>query len=365
MAKTAYGVNHPLAVKHWSRRLKVEALKATRMGQFIGTGTNSLIYRKDELKKDKGDKITMGLRVQLTGDGILGDGVLEGKEEALTTHNDAIYIDQLRHAVRSAGKMSEQRVPFDVRDEAMAGLKDWWADRMDASFANQLAGNSDQTDVRYTGLQAAIAPDASHIISGNGHNTEASLSAGTGHIIKLADIDRMVTMAKTFGKEPDGSTDENMPMRPIRIDGGEYYALFMHPDAVYQLRTDANSGEWRELQQNAIQGGQTTGNPLFTGALGMYNNTVLHEWSRLPHPPSSVASNTSYRRSVFCGAQAACLAFGGDGSTEDPNWVEELFDYGNQLGVSAGMIFGAKKARYNDRDFGTIVCSSFAPSQKN
>ena len=41
-------------------------------------------------------------------------------------------------------------------------------------------------------------------------------------------------------------------------------------------------------------------------------------------------------------------------------WVEELFDYGNQLGVSAGLIFGMKKVRFNAQDFGTILIPTYA-----
>jgi hypothetical protein len=41
-------------------------------------------------------------------------------------------------------------------------------------------------------------------------------------------------------------------------------------------------------------------------------------------------------------------------------WFEELFDYGNQLGVSAGAIFGVKKTRFNNKDFGTIVVPTYA-----
>ena len=67
----------------------------------------------------------------LTGDGIEGDGTLEGNKEALTTYTDDVVINQLRHAVRSGGKMSEQRIPFSVREEARLGLQDWWRDRFD------------------------------------------------------------------------------------------------------------------------------------------------------------------------------------------------------------------------------------------
>jgi hypothetical protein len=54
------------------------------------------------------------------------------------------------------------------------------------------------------------------------------------------------------------------------------------------------------------------------------------------------------------------MAFGRDNSPNKFTWVEELFDYENQLGVSAGLIFGLKKTVYNSTDFATIVMSSYA-----
>ena len=75
---------------------------------------------------------------------------------------------------------------------------------------------------------------------------------------------------------------------------------------------------------------------------------------------STGASIATVRRAVLCGAQAGVIAFGQDGGPGKMTWVEELFDYENQLGVSAGSIFGIKKTRYNGRDFGTIVISTRA-----
>ena len=69
MAATTYGVNHPLAVKLWSKRLMVEALKATWISKFTGKGSDALIHIKDETNKSAGDQVTFGLRVQLVGAG--------------------------------------------------------------------------------------------------------------------------------------------------------------------------------------------------------------------------------------------------------------------------------------------------------
>ena len=52
------------------------------------------------------------------------------------------------------------------------------------------------------------------------------------------------------------------------------------------------------------------------------------------------------------------MAFGRGHGENRMDWVEELFDYQNQLGVSAGCIGGLKKTRYNSADFATIVVSA-------
>jgi N4-gp56 family major capsid protein len=122
MAVTSFGVNAPQAVKLWSRKLFHEALKGTTMAKYMGSGSDSMIQVLNDTKKGPGDTIYTNLRMQLTGAGIQGDSTLEGSEEALTLYRDTLLIDQLRHAVRSGGKMSEQRVPFSVREEARMGL---------------------------------------------------------------------------------------------------------------------------------------------------------------------------------------------------------------------------------------------------
>jgi len=54
MATTAYGTNNPLAVKLWSKRLSVEALKACWLYKFIGETTEDLVQIKDETEKSAG-----------------------------------------------------------------------------------------------------------------------------------------------------------------------------------------------------------------------------------------------------------------------------------------------------------------------
>lgn len=353
MAKTSFGVNHPQAIKLWRRRLMREALKETYSNRFMGSDKSSLLYVMDETKKSAGDRIRAGLRMQLSGAGVSGDGTLEGNEEALVTYSDDLLIDQLRHAVRSAGRASEQRIAFSTREEAHDGLRDWWADRFDTSFFNHLAGNTGQVDLRYTGNNATIAPSTtsgnSRIIYGNTETTENSLSASASasNNFQLTLIDKAISMAKTASPL----------LRPIRTGQGGKYVQFLHPYQVFDLRTDATAARvtWYDTQRALVEGGDKS-NGIFTGALGEYNGTVLHEATRIPLAPNT----TTVRRAVFCAAQAACFATGRENGGGQMTWVEELFDYGNQLGVSAGMIFGMKKLQFNSIDFGTIVVSTHA-----
>jgi N4-gp56 family major capsid protein len=345
MATTAFGVNHPLAVKLWSTKLFHEALKETWIHKFTGTGSDSLIQVINDAKKGAGDTIYVGLRMLLSGDGVQGDALQEGNEEAMTFYRDTITINQLRHGVRSEGKMSEQRVPYSVREEAYMGLKDWWSDRIDDAFFNQICGNTGVTDTRYTGNMATTAPTTNNIAYPNGLTTEAAVSsATTSNAMKLSYINAVVEKAKV-----------NSPMiRPLKINGESKYVMFLHPYQVTDLRNNTSTGEWLDIQKAAIQGGAGSKSPIYTGALGEYNGVILHESTRV----KAVTANVY--RAVLCGAQAACMAYGQDGGPNKMSWVEEKFDYGNQLGVSAGLIFGLKKTVFNSADFGTVVLPTYA-----
>ncbi len=354
MAQTTYGTNNPLAVKLYSKRLMREALKATFVYNFMEESDDALCQMLMDTSKSAGDRITIGLRMQLSGDGVQGDGTLEGNEEALVTYADNLFIDQLRNAVRSGGKMSEQRIPWSVREESLMGLRDWWAGRIDYWFFNQISGNTlggnpttaGAGDVRYTGLQAPIAPTTAQWLNQgqvNGSTGENLLISS--NTMTLAMIDRAVANAKTI-----------TPMiRPIIVDGEPMYVAFIHPFQTYSLRTSTSTGQWLDIQKAAMTGGDVEDNPIFTGALGVYNNVVLHESFRIP---AGGIANT--KRAVFAGAQAAVFAVGQKEDPDKPNWVEQLFDYGNQLGVAGGMIAGLKKTVYNSADFGTFALSSYA-----
>ena len=354
MAATYYGVNSPEAVKLYGKDLAHEALKGTWAGKFMAKGQNSLIQLRDDTQKSAGDRVTITLRMLLNGDGVVGDGTLEGNEEALSTFTDNLFIDQLRHAVRSAGKMSEQRIPWSHREEAKDGLADWWSERIDRSFFNQICGFTPETRIGFTGMQAVLP--ATTVIRPNAKTADEQLA--NTDIFTLSQIDQAVFQAKVA----------TPVLRPVKTNGNDNYVMFLHPAQVLSLRTNTQSGQWLDIQKAAATGDGSKNNPIWTGAIGMYNGVILHESVRVSQGVNSTtgARVPNVRRAVLCGAQSAAMGFGKGYSFENWDWNEELFDYKNQLGVEAGCIWGLKKLRFGTGtgaaavDFSTIVVPTYS-----
>ncbi len=223
--------------------------------------------------------------------------------------------------------------------------------------ANQLSGNTGEADLRYTGQNATIAPTSS---TGNNRivyppnatsASEASMSSTASQAFSLKQIDVAVRQAK----------EANPLIRPIKINGVDKYVCFMTPSQVFSLRTTVSTTEpvWYNQNTARIQGGEMD-NAIFNGALGEYNNVILHEWARLGVSPN----NTIVHRAVFCGAQGMSAAFSRDTpSMGRLDWNEESFDHGRQHAIKTGSTFGFKKTQFENSsgttvDYGVIVLPS-------
>lgn len=360
MAVTSYGVNDALAMKAWSRKLSVEVSKATPIAPLIGTSTNSIIQMKDELNKDKGDRVTFGLRTQLLGKGVTEGAALEGNEEALSTFSDSLLINELAHAVRvkNDGTIDVQRVPFNLRTEAKDGLRDWYADRISLMFFTHVGGFTGLTmdfegqtltmSPEYYGFNAPIAPSSARIIRAASAASDQALTSAD--IFTLDLIDKAVERAKL----------SNPKIRPVRIDGESHYVMYLHPTQVTSMRTNTSDGQWLDIQKAAASRGKD--NAIFDGSLGVYNNVILRESEHVvPGVNSSTSAQiTTVRRAVLLGAQSAVFANGMKFSPEKYDMREETFDYQRELGVSVHTVWGMKKTVFNSVDFGTVVVSTYA-----
>ena len=234
MAYTSFGVNDAFAVKLWSKMLIVAERETLDIAPLIGTDDNSIIQMKTETSKGAGDSVTFGLRARLTQDGITETEVAEGNAESLSIYSDSVLINELgfNAGVKSQNTIDQQRVPFNLRDQARNGLGELWADRKSASFFNQVCGYTAQTNTKYTGLNTVTAPSSGRkIVSGSGSNDQDITSSD---IFTIDLIDQAVELAKVG----------NNMVRPIRIGGQPKYVIYLHPYQVTSLRTNSSPGQW-------------------------------------------------------------------------------------------------------------------------
>jgi N4-gp56 family major capsid protein len=323
----------------------------------MGEGAGNIIQVKDELSKGPGDRVRMNLQMLLGDPGRVGNEVLEGNEESPTFFTDDLVIDQLRHASRYYGRMDRQRVVYDFRRDSRDQLSDWWADRLDTVFLNHVCGAAYETTAAYIGANTIAVPTSNKIIYQSGAASAAALTSAD--TMNLTLIEDAVLRAKTL------RSDKNEPLiRPVKIAGGDYYVAILHPQQVRDLRTNTSTGQWFDIQRAAMEGGQVADNPIFTGSLGVYNGVIFFESDRVPKSHDTTDSNNvelNTRSAVLLGAQACWLAYGREGGrAERYLWNEESFDYGNEHGVSASLIYGMKKAQFNSVDHGTIVLSTWS-----
>lgn len=360
MSKTTFGVNDALAVKLWARRLEYDIIYRTDISALIGESPNSIIQLKTETSKESGDQVTFPLMKKLTGDGFTEGEIAEGNGESLSLYSDSVVINELGHVVdipNNGRSIDAQRVPVNLRNAARTGLKGWKAERMSVTFFNHVCGFTPETRNKFRGNNAIVAPSR-QIWTKSGASADESITSADLFSLKYVDYAR--ELAETAAS----------PLRPINVEGveggrdisGGKYVMYLHPYQVTDLRTNTSTGQWLDIQKAALAGGDASKNPIYTDAIGEYNNVILRKANHVTQGVNSSSGVVipSVRRAVLLGAQAAVVGFGKGNGPTTYAWNEELIDHKRRLEVSIMSMFGLKKTRFDSQDFGTVVVSSYA-----
>jgi len=330
---------------------------------IMGEGEDNIIQIKNDLKKQKGDTITLGLTAKLSGNGVSGDNELEGNEEAISPYSEAVSIDQKRFGVRLTGRLDEQKNGYNMRTDAKNKLKIRLKEFVEMQMFLKLASVTNTTLTNtagtVTGTDCAwsntpdYVPDADTNAGYGDRYLCADYAAGTTSLAagdKLTPelISRVKTKAQTASPK----------ILPVDIDGANHYVLIIHPWQAFDLKTNA---VWMQAQREASWRGSK--NPIFSGALGVWDNVVVMEHEYVPWLDVSVALH-SFRgtatgtdcavdacRALLLGKQAAVFAK----CNNENGWVEETFDYKNKTGFATGIIGGIQKIRFNSKDYGVVA----------
>ena len=336
--KTLFLTDNALTRKRWAKDLFKIILPNVEYSDLVGSGTDSIVQMRTELGKGEGDQITFGIRYPLTGEGVVGNDDITGKEERLIFKDFSLTIEELNHAVDTGGKMEEQRIPYNLMTEAKDGLSDWWADKLSDMIINHLASVTTYRVAGKTFGQNPSASDTGHAMTVN-DVVEASMTSAD--VLDLSFLDRMKQRAEL----PSG---DGLKVRPLKKGGKSYYRVILHNYVFDMLRQNTNVGQWGDLLRSA--------NKLQMPNVEIeYNGMLISKSERIPEV------NTNVYRNLLLGCQAACIAWGGAGDSKGTTMSFHPYtrDADRFLMVRGGGILGVKKVVFNSLDYGVIVGSSY------
>ena len=296
----------------WARLTLRDSLRAGFWAKFAGAeGTRSPIIRRTDLLNNPGDTIHIAITDPLSGAGIQGDtATLEGNEENLLTADMKVIPDLYRHGVLFFRRANTKSI-LDLRNEAKMRLAEWGQEKMDdIRFANYVSGatmNGETYTPGFTVVGGGVAGPA---------------DVAVGDTLTVDAIQR--AKLKMYNNRA-------MPLRTR--DGNDYFAMVVHPNALYNLKRESEYRDW--VREAAVQG---EGNPFFQGAVAMIDGVVLYQHNNVTTATDGAASAVVARNIMF-GAEAFV-----EGISEDPHWNEDDFDYGNRLGIAYAFAFQPRRA---------------------
>ena len=347
MAETIFLTNNALTRKKWARELFSLLLAATEINSLVGKSADSIIQMRTELGKGEGDKITFGVRLPLTGEGIVGRDVVEGNEEELIFRDFDATIEELNHAVSTGGRMEQQRVPYNLMQEGKDGLQYWWAEKLTIMAFAHMCGDTTYRVAGKTFAQDPVDPDAEHWIKAN---DVAEASQTSADLLDLTMLDRMKQVAEV----PKSGVD-CYKVRPLRLKGKNYFRVILHNYVFDRLRQNTNIGQWGDLQRAA--------NKLQVPDVEIeYNGMLVGKSERIRQMVvDGTDSRAGVYRNLLLGCQAAVLAWGGAGESKSTTmaFVPYETDAKRYVNIRGGGISGMKTVRFQSRDFGRIVGSSW------
>lgn len=360
---TVVGLNDPKARKLWSTNLVVAISRESYwQRKYMGAGeeTTQPVMMLTELEREAGQSIQYDLSMQIGGEPTEGDDKVEGSGTQLRFASDTVFINQARKAVSCGGRMTRKRTVHDLRKIGRNRLKEYWARLFDEQLFMYAAGargvNPDfNFPLGYTGRanNPFQAPDANHILYGDGTSQATLTSAG---VMTRNVIERANTRADTQG---GGATDE-AELQPIRIGGGEHRVCVMHPWQFHSLKTSTAQNDWMDIYK-ALTTAEGRNNPIFQGGEGMLGGTILHKHKSVVRFNNyGAGANLPAARALYLGRQALVLAFGSPGGGLRMSWSEKELDHGNDIEIAAGAIFGAKKNQFEGSDFGMFSLDTYA-----
>jgi len=317
-----------LTVKKWNKTLFREYVMAAYWSRFSGSNANAAVHIVEDLQKQPGDSVTLGLRTKLQGGIVTGSATGVGNEGTFNLVNEQISVDNVRVLAKIKDRlMTQRRVNFNILMEAKMAIVDASQERYDQEITTELS-STDNGRVRGRYLYG--------ITDSNWNATHATaLTAIDNTSDKMSTT--MLEIAKRKAQIPINATAKIRPIRVVRKNGKiEWYTAHLHPYAARDLSQDP---AWRNAHIN-IPPQANSNSPIYTGSeyMGSWKGIHVYEYEGLQLLPSTIQVATN----LFMGAQAIGVAW-----AMRSKFSEEFTDHGYQVSYNSGEIRGMERLVFN------------------
>ena len=373
MATTDFGAASALRVKEWSLTVTMQGRDDSFWfsNGFVSASTadqNKPIQRVTELSKTKrGLECVMPMAMDISADAaVVGDNLLDGNESAIDTDYQAIRVDQIRFATKSAGEMSEQSTVLNFRTQSKDKLAFALSDVTDELGFLTAAGRAYTLNTDGTTRGTSQLPSLTFAADVAAASTNRVIYAGsaTSEATQTAS-DKMswdlIIQAKAMAKRKR--------IRPIRMGGRSFYIMVMSTE---QCRDLEQSPDYKTLQAQAMPRGLD--NPLFTNAKKVVGDVVIHDHQKVFNTLGLSSGSRWGSGSTVHGAQAMLLGAQALGFAEitgdtGAGWRENpgSNDFGNRQSIGYGRKMGLLKPQYKSKydsntreDFGILSVKTAA-----
>lgn len=336
------------------------------------TSAGAPVVRITDLKKERGDEVSISIMHKLSQLPTMGDQRIEGRGEDLSRADFSLRIDQGRHLVDAGGRMSQQRTKFNLVSSARTLLGTYFNDLQDQCAVIHLAGArgdfmaddvivplASHRDFKKIMINDVMPPTHNrHFFGGDATSLEA---VDSSDVFTLSLVDNMALFIDEMAH----------PLQPVRLKGDElygedpYYVLYVTPRQWNDWYTSTSGKDWNQMMVRAVNRSKGFNHPLFKGECAMWRNILVRKYAGMPirfytgskvwvsnndlaATAQQIEVKTNIDRAMLLGAQALANAYGQkDGGHF--NLVQKKTDMDNRTEIAINWINGLKKIRFEDK----------------
>lgn len=332
-------VRNGLRVQQWDDTFFREYSRTSKFFKYTGTDESSIIQVKEDLMRKPGDSLTFQMVGRLKQAATRGNVTLAGREEAMNTRSQRVYVELVRHATAIDTEIEQIKTDIDLRMAGDVVLRTWHKEQLRTDIIDSMMSidgvkfSLASATQRNTWLsnnrdRALFGATKSNAVS-NVHATAMTTIDNTNDKLTPAAISLMKRFAK--------SADPRISPISVKQDE-EWFVMFVNTLSFRDLANNANM-----VSANTDARARGMDNPLWTGGDLVWDGVIIKEIEEMPITADVGAGGTvDVGPAILCGAQAIGMAI----AQRSESIEDTPRDFGRILPIGVSESRGIQKLRF-------------------